>query len=43
MVCFVDVKWIVKVGDWEFLRLLFLNNENYVMILGEVYIGSLII
>lgn len=40
-VCFVDAKWTVKVGDWEFLRLLSLNNENYAMTSGEVYTGSL--
>lgn len=40
-VCFVDAKWTVKVGDWEFLRLLTLNNEYSAMATGEIYSGSL--
>lgn len=40
-VCFVDAKWTVKVGDWEFLKLLTLNNEENAMIAGNVYKGSL--
>jgi serine/threonine protein kinase len=39
-VCFVDAKWTVKVGDWEFLKLLTLDNEENAMVAGEMYKGS---
>jgi serine/threonine protein kinase/ABC-type phosphate transport system substrate-binding protein len=38
-VCFVDNKWTVKVGDWEFLRLLTLENgkENAAYVTENIY------
>ncbi|XP_062591697.1 atrial natriuretic peptide receptor 2-like [Saccostrea cucullata] len=36
-VCFVDCKWTVKVGDWEFLKVLTLNNENDAMAIADMH------
>lgn len=40
-VCFVDNKWTVKVGDWEFLRLLTLGNENAAYLAQDIYNDNL--
>ena len=40
-VCFVDNKWTVKVGDWEFLRLLTLGNENAAYLAQDIYTNTL--
>ncbi|XP_062591698.1 guanylate cyclase 2G-like [Saccostrea cucullata] len=40
-VCFVDNKWTVKVGDWEFVRILTLGKENAAYVAAEIYSNSL--
>lgn len=40
-VCFVDNKWTVKVGDWEFLRLLTLEDHNAAHLAQDIYNDNL--